>query len=413
MKKVIIIGLVWPEPSSTGAGTRMLQLINLFKKQNYQIIFISAAEKSEYSYDLIKTGVIEQPITLNDSSFDSWISNENPDIVLFDRFMTEEQYGWRVSENCPKALKILDTEDLHCLRKVRQDLFKKDIPFTIPKLKSSDIAKREIASMYRCDLSLLISSYEMDILMNEFSIDSSILFHLPFLLNRNELLQKSPGFINRKDFICIGNFLHEPNYDAVLYLKQEIWPLIRKKLPQARLKVFGAYPSQKVMQLHNEKQGFMVFGRANNALEELSKCRVNLAPLRFGAGLKTKLLEGMLSGTPSVTTKIGAEGFRYKEWNGFVTNNPIDFANYSVQLHQDEQLWGTKQKNAEVLLEQFTVKNYKEDFFNRLLEIANKLENHRVSNFIGSMLQHHNQQSTKYMSKWIEEKNKNKPGSSS
>lgn len=117
MKKLLIIGQVWPEPTSSAAGIRMIQLIDCFTINNYKIYFASAATKSEFSYDLKSKNIEEISIQLNDKSFDILIKELNPSTVIFDRFMTEEQYSWRVTENCPNALKILDTEDLHFFKK--------------------------------------------------------------------------------------------------------------------------------------------------------------------------------------------------------------------------------------------------------------------------------------------------------
>ena len=117
---------------------------------------------------------------------------------------------------------------------------------------NSDFAKREIASIYRSDVSLMISDYEMDLLINYFKIDNSLLHYVPFLLD--PILKKDnqwPSFSERKHFLSIGNFLHEPNWDAVLFLKQFIWPLIRKQLPKAEIHIYGAYPSKKVFDLNN------------------------------------------------------------------------------------------------------------------------------------------------------------------
>ncbi len=110
---ILILGTVWVEPNSSAAGSRMLQLIELFQDQNYKVTFASTAQKSEKAANLTSLQVDEVAIELNSSSFDDFISNLKPTIVLFDRFMTEEQFGWRVAENCPNALRILDTEDLH------------------------------------------------------------------------------------------------------------------------------------------------------------------------------------------------------------------------------------------------------------------------------------------------------------
>ena len=144
-KILLVIGLVWPEPKSSAAGTRILQLICLFQNQGFDVVFASAAQESEFSFNLNSIGVKTQKIELNSATFDDFIQRLNLNIVLFDRFVIEEQFGWRVYKNCPSAIRILDTEDLHCLRLTRQNAIKKNIPFSIDDLLTSEIAKREIS----------------------------------------------------------------------------------------------------------------------------------------------------------------------------------------------------------------------------------------------------------------------------
>jgi glycosyltransferase involved in cell wall biosynthesis len=191
-------------------------------------------------------------------------------------------------------------------------------------------------------------------------------------------------------------------------LKETIWPLIKKEIPEANLLVYGAYPSQKVLQLHQPKQGFHIMGRAENAHEVVSKARIVLAPLRFGAGIKGKLLEAMQCGTPSITTSIGAESMHGDlNWNGFITDNPEDFAAKAVSLYQNKTIWNTAQQNGIQIIEKRYLKsNYVAEFKDYILTLQNNLKQHRLNNFIGALLQHQTLQSTKYMSKWIEAKNK-------
>ena len=181
MQKLLIIGTVWPEPKSSAAGSRMLQLINFFADTNFEIIFASVASESPFMFDLSEINVQTQAIEMNTDSFDLFIKNQNPSVVLFDRFITEEQFGWRVAENCPNSMRILDTEDLHCLRLARQFAIKENREFTNGDL-FSDVAKREIASIFRCDLSLIISEFEMNLLQNTFNVNADILHYLPFML---------------------------------------------------------------------------------------------------------------------------------------------------------------------------------------------------------------------------------------
>ncbi|MEX2464096.1 MAG: hypothetical protein WD513_07345, partial [Balneolaceae bacterium] len=99
--KVLIIGKVWPESRSSAAGSRMMQLIDLLMRHHFEVHFASAASKSQHTDDLTPLGVVCHTIRLNDSSFDRFIRKLSPAVVIFDRFMTEEQFGWRVAEQLP------------------------------------------------------------------------------------------------------------------------------------------------------------------------------------------------------------------------------------------------------------------------------------------------------------------------
>ena len=410
-QQVLIIGFVWPEPNSSAAGGRMVHLISIFKAQGFEVTFASPAMDSDYMVDLESLGVSKKSIALNCSSFDVFVKKLNPTIVLFDRFMMEEQFGWRVAENCPDALRLLDTEDLHCLRLSRQKAFKENRHFSTDDLLIEDVAKREIASILRCDVSLMIAEYEMELLQTIFKINPDLLYYLPLLLEPIEDLsiQKLPPFEERNNFVFIGNFLHEPNWNAVQYLKETIWPLIRKQMPEAVLEIYGAYPSQKVLQLQQPKQGFHIMGRADDAQEVVKNARVVLASLRFGAGIKGKLVEAMQCGTPSVTTTIGAESMCGDlPWNGFIADDAQVFADKAVELYQDKTIWLKAQEYGFEIIEKRYLKSvFTDDFVKYILKVQSDLKQHRLHNFMGTLLQHHTLTSTKYMSRWIEEKNKN------
>lgn len=412
-KELLIIGKVWPEPNSSAAGSRMMQLISLFQDDGWNITFGSAATESNYSEKLEETGIQKKTIELNHSDFDEFVREVDPSVVLFDRYMTEEQFGWRVAENCPDALRVLDTEDLHCLRKARENAFKNNTEFNVSILLKEKISRREIASIYRSDLSLIISEAEMDILTQIFNVDPSLLYYLPFLLDpvTDSVQEDWPAYRDRIHFVTIGNFLHEPNTDSIEYLKRDIWPLIRKALPGAELHVYGAYPTERVKQLHSQEEGVLILGRAEDAKHVILKAKVLLAPLRFGAGLKGKLIEAMLCGTPSVTTPIGAEGISPDGfiWNGHIANNPKIFAEKAVELYSNKSAWEKSQHSGvKIINQRFQKGDFKQAFLSYIAFLIKDLEKHRNRNFIGSMLTHHTAASSKFMSKWIELKNRNR-----
>ncbi|WP_375185152.1 glycosyltransferase [Pseudoalteromonas sp.] len=406
MKKVLVIGYVWPEPNSSAAGTHMMSLLRAFRAENWQVEFASPAQKTEHMVDLNEDGITTQVIALNCSSFDEYVQAYNPDIVMFDRFMMEEQFGWRVDKYCPNALKILDTEDLQCLRNARHDAHKAGREFSHSDL-HSDIAKREIAAILRSDISLIISHYEMQLLNDVFKVDNALLHHLPFLVDLQHIPTSTKSFSERKHFMTIGNFRHAPNWDAVLYL-QQIWPLIRKQLPDAELHIYGSYPPPKATALNNPKTGFLIKGWADDAYQVMEDARVCLSPLRFGAGIKGKLLEAMIMQTPSVTTPIGSEGMHQNEpWSGVICEDAQQFADAAVALYQDEALFTQAQQNGQQLLQKYYDKSkLQSQLIAKITAISESLAQHRQQNFTGQMLKHHTMRSTQYMAQWIEAKNK-------
>lgn len=430
--RALVIGYVWPEPASSAAGTRMLELVQLLLAMDYQVTFASAAALSEHRFDLNSLGVTEKSIALNCSSFDEFVRDLNPNLVLFDRFFTEEQFGWRVEQACPDALRILDTEDLHSLRHARQQLLKSAqklcasekekqsvAPITADSeqlyqyMCAGDMAVREVAAIFRCDLALMISEVEIDLLQRYFAVPSRLLFYCPFLSQQKIEAASLPDFLQRQHFIAIGNFRHEPNWDSVLWLKYQLWPLIRTQLSavgmaQAELHIYGAYPPPKATQLHNAKEGFHVKGWASDAQTVMQSARVCLAPLRFGAGIKGKLMDAMRCGTPSITTSIGIESMHGElPWGGAVADDAETFVTAAVAHYQDEALWQQKQlQGFAILHDYFYRRDYALALEARLTELLHNIQRERGDNFIGQMLRHHSHKSTQYMGQWIEAKNK-------
>jgi glycosyltransferase involved in cell wall biosynthesis len=233
---------------------------------------------------------------------------------------------------------------------------------------------------------------------------------LPFLVDKihEHQIKKWTPFQERNHFIFVGNFFHKPNIDAVITLKKEVWTKIREMLPKAEIHIYGAYITPQVQQLHNKKEGFIIKGFVEDIQEVVKKAKVVLAPLRFGAGIKGKLTEAMLCGTPSVTTEIGAEGMCGNfPWNGFIEDNFSDFALMSAELYSNKSTWENAQKKGiEIINYIYNKEELSAPFINQIYKIQDTLDKHRTHNFLGALLQHQTLHATKYLSKWIAEKNK-------
>ena len=387
----------------------MEQLLGAFLEFGHRITFASTAKMTPHGLDLGSLGVKTVPILLNHPGFDVFVREENPDLVIFDRFMVEEQFGWRVAEQAPGALRLLNTEDLHSLRKAREEAYRRGRDFSPQQWREHPMALRELASLYRSDCSLIISSYEMELLI-ESGVPRSQLLYLPFMVAplSRETVEKWPAYGERKDFICIGNGRHAPNVDSIAHLRRSIWPLIRRELPQVKLHIHGAYLPQRVLEIHDPKAGFLVAGWAADLALTFQAARLLLAPLHFGAGIKGKLLEAMYHGTPSITSPIGAEGMHGElPWNGAVIQDPAEFAKAAVELYRNQELWDRAQgKGVELIHAHYDKNRLLPTLKEGLATLENHLESHRSGNLIGRMLMDQVHASNKYMAKWIQAKNK-------
>ena len=420
--KVLVIGYVWPEPRSSAASGHVMQILETFLQQGWDITFSSPASPGEHKADLAELGIREVPIELNSSSFDTFIRELAPDIVLFDQFMMEEQFGWRVEEHCPTALRVLETSDLQSLRHARHqrlkdrlkadaneddfsELFTRALREEFELMADTDLAKREIAALYRCDLNLMISEVEIELLREQFGLPADLLHWCPLMIDPPTAAPRA--FDDREHFLSIGNFRHAPNWDAVLWMKSTVWPLIRQQLPKAQLHLYGAYTPPKATALHNPAQGFHVMNWAEDALQVMSAAKVCLAPLRFGAGIKGKLIDAMLCGTPSVTTPIGAEAMQgVHPWPGAVCVSAQALADEAVRLYCDKLHWQQAQSKGQTLLmDRYKQSEHGLALIAKLQHCRKNLTTLRRNNFTGSMLRHHQHKSTKYMSQWIEAKN--------
>jgi hypothetical protein len=407
--KILIIGYVWPETNASAAGLRDWALMQHFRQAGWEVTYASPAKENDFSDRLRALGLKTFSCQANDPKFDDFLKELTPDVVIFDRFVTEEQFGWRVEETTPAALRIVDTQDLHSLRRAREAALKKQ-GFPLPEATLSFIREyadedflREVSSILRADQAFVVSNFERDLLIS-IGVPKEQITLLRFSYsNRPTSL---PGFQERKNFVSIGNFRHPPNADAILWMKSEIWPRLREKAGGlAELHIYGAYPLKEMMALDDKSTGFRVLGAARDQYETLRQYKVLLAPLRFGAGIKGKISDSWWSGTAVAATSIGIEGMSEKE---ILTSEdrPEELATFAHRLWSNEKLWCEEQEKGFRILDQ----EYSQAENQKLLiDCINKLKarqiERRKQNWQSAMLRFNFNRSTKYMSKWIETKN--------
>jgi len=334
---------------------------------------------SEYVDELASAMNIPcEKVELNSDSFDRWLiehslyesTRDQPQIVIYDQFNIEEQFSWRVRRTLPDAVTILDTQDFHSLRDIRERQIRQGggtidfdsnriVPYQSappgPSMVSSltelfldprrqpndpsDLLSRELASILRSDLSLFVSPVETQLLTSSdgVGIPNRGLVTLPITyadeatyaelssslyasLSLNPQKYASRSFRDREHYVFVGSARHPPNVDCVRYLKTHVWPMLRRlhgEDSHVELHIYGSHLTRDVTDLDSPETGFRIRGSAKGEVERaLSKYRVLLAPLRFGAGVKGKIIDAWRSGLPVVTTSVGAEGLdlaQYRE----------------------------------------------------------------------------------------------------
>ena len=371
--------------------------------------------------------------------------HSNISTIIYDRFYMEETFSHSVQQqHLPEACHILDMQDMHSLRWGRQQLvqdFDKNYPDTcdpfeclddvvafqpsILTIPGNNRLLRELASIQRCDLTLVCSPYELEVLQSTYNIPSNKLCLAPFFVDQSSIQKSRKPPLDYEDtnrdtrFIFCGGFKHAPNVDAVHVLVNHIWPKIHCQLAtEATLHIYGAYCNSKIYKYHNPANGIYVHGYTSSLDDVFSNHgnnRVLLAPLRFGAGIKGKIVDAWTYGIPVVTTPIGSDGMvipkknydetsvQYSVFGGRVSFTVNEFVDAAVELAMDPAAAAQAIEDGTSCLK--TLYDYDQNgqsVVNKIHEVQRNLSKRRETDITRAILWHQSNRSTEYFSKWIE-----------
>ena len=456
----------WPEPNATAAGTRTMSLLQHFSNSSSVHFGCGAKMPQSIKRDDASNTVVPGPgsnhihwhqIKPNRSEEMKTLlhniqSNHGPiKAVVFDRFYAEEAFSFRIRDICPDALLVLDMQDIHSLRLGRQCLVEEtdsrqsedgnrntQLQLITTQLmdnvmnfnpqydatsfkRANDAFLRELASVHRSDLVLVCSSVEMNLLESSWNVPKWKLVPASFFCKDEDVeddttnIQQSssmPTFEDRQDFVTVGGFKHPPNVDSVKLLRHEIWPRIREQIPNARMHVYGAYPTSQILNMQDKQAGFLVKGHVEDLDKVLTESRVLLSPLRFGAGIKGKIVDAWRCGCPVVTTPVGAEGMvdesealskSRANWGGSIASNSNDFIQAAVEMYTQKEHWKSCQHRGTSLLTQlFNGRTNLPVIEDGITDAIMNLKQRRQSDLVGAILWRDAQRSTEYFSRWIE-----------
>ena len=334
-KRMLIVDAATPTPDKDSGSLDVVFFMKAFIELGYELTFIPDDLQSlgDYTKNICRIGV--RCLNHNDiNSIEDFLIKEGAslDVVLLYRVHFARLHAPNVRKYAPQAKIVFDTVDLHFLREERQAFIDKS-PEAIDCARYTKDAEFEM--MRVADATIVLSSVERDIVLEQ---DSSInVFEIPYM---RDMPGCSTVYGQRRDIVFIGGFLHLPNIDGIKFFVKDIWPRIRGKLKDAKLIILGSYPTDEVLALGSADSRIEVVGFVEDLDPYFNTCRVSIAPLRFGAGIKGKIGTSASYGVPCVATTVAVEGMGMRDTlEVLVADEPEEFSEKLVSLYSDEELW--------------------------------------------------------------------------
>jgi O-antigen biosynthesis protein len=423
---VALVSNLYPHPSASAAGVRTSFMLDRFTKDPSieRVYFLTGATPNdaiEKSYPEVTFFHMPPNDTPGIESVLEKIGTDLS-IVIFDRFYAEEAYSFHFRRHCPDAIRVVDMQDMHSLRLGRQrvilDTHDEDSADEDPfnRLDESiqyeppaqdEKLQRELASLHRSDLVMVCSPHEI-VLLTKFGLRSDKIIAASFWVDSTKAAQPTT-FGSRNNFVFLGGFKHPPNVDGVKVLAEYIWPRIHQRLPESSLNIYGAFCPSHLMSKFNSSPNLYVHGFAPSLEDILTQHRVMLAPIRFGAGIKGKIVDAWRFGLPVVSTDIGAEGMNSADgdWGGKIANTVNGYVEAAVNMYSDSPDWANASRRGTKLLhELFSVTQW-DHVMTKLKHALEYRDSLRSKDYQGAILWHQTARSTEFFSRWIECKNKN------
>jgi GT2 family glycosyltransferase len=332
-KRILVIDATTPRPDHDAGSLLKFYHLRLLQDLGYQVTFMpdNLLHDGEYTRDLQRLGIecIYEPHCLSARHLFTARARDFQ-LAMLCRPYVAIRHMEALRRLAPDIRIIYDTVDLHYLRERRQAEVEKN-----PLLgeRAERTRQDELRLITQADASIVVSPVEKELLAKEVARAN---VHVVQLVIPEE--GQGPGFEERRDILFIGGYQHTPNAEAVLYFCREILPQLRQRIPELRFLVLGSRPTPEIQALASEH--VQVLGFQKDITPYFNACRLMVAPLRFGAGIKGKLGTSFSYGLPVVASSIAAEGMYLQHGREvLIADTPQEFADAVVRLYNDPQLW--------------------------------------------------------------------------
>ncbi|HEY6941028.1 glycosyltransferase [Dokdonella sp.] len=338
--RVLIVDATTPMPDHDSGSLRMVNLMRVLADLGCQASFLpeNRLYVERYTPALQALGVealyapyAQDPVKLLRER------GREFDLVILSRHYVAATYYGLVRLHAPQARIAFDTVDLHYLREQRAAELAGDAALA---RHAATTRAQELKLIRECDVTLVVSPVEQALLARD-----APGARVEVLSNVHEVYGRRRPFGERRDLVFVGGFQHPPNADAVAWFVGDVFPAVRAALPDVRVHVIGSRVPDSIRALADGH--VIVHGFVEDILPYMDGCRISIAPLRYGAGVKGKVNMAMSCGLPVVATTVAVEGMHVRAGEDvLVADDPAAFAAEIVRLYRDEALWNALSANG-------------------------------------------------------------------
>ncbi len=332
--QALVIDQQTPTPDQDAGSVYSFNLIKILTNF-FQVTFKCSQDANyhdRYTRDLEELGVRV--------IYGSWFNRErtqdiplkwnNFELIVLQRHNVANQYLDQIKQLAPDAKTLLVTHDLHYYR------IEQEAKITKSKDRAS-YAKttkgEEFAAIIKSDATIVLGAHETEIIKSY--LPKVACYQLPFWEETQPLTK---GFADRKDIFFLGGFNHPPNGDALTYFLEDIWPLVSAALPGVRFFVFGSKIPARFYKYASKN--VIIAGYIENLSDAFDNFKVNVAPLRYGAGQNGKVVVSLCRSLPTVISPIAAKGIGLIDGqHTLIGNDPKSFAKHVISLYQNQEQW--------------------------------------------------------------------------
>lgn len=334
-RHMLIVDALTPDPTRDSGSLRLVNIMRLLGEQGWRITFMANNRRASAA-EIALLGRLGVHVLCKPwaPTLDTWLKQHGRELnaAMLCRHYIAEPYLPLIRRLAPEAAVLFDTVDLHFLREMRAAEHSGSAALA---RQAKNSRTRELALIAAADTTFVVSAVE-HAMLQELAPGSRV----ELLSNVHEVYGRTTGFDGRHGLVFVGGFGHPPNVDAAHWLADEILPRVHALRPDITLHLIGDIPESERALL--SRPGITVHGRVDDLKPWMSECRIALAPLRYGAGVKGKVNMAMSHGLPVIATPMAAEGMHLVDGRDVLLADHADsFAAAITRLHDDETLWLT------------------------------------------------------------------------